>query len=95
MHDGGEFARVVTAEPAFVDKHRMRAIQKIFETRLDGGFKAGLHSKRRPALLSIIREMIGKGFWYRRAEKNPDETILFDSWKCTYAMVRYARVSSE
>src|SRR5580700_5264645 len=95
LYDGGELARVVAAKPAFVHIHRVRAIQKILETRFHGSFKARLHAKRRPALLSVLCKMIRKGFGYRRAEKNPDKTVLLDGRKSPYSMVRNAGVSPQ
>src|SRR5258708_16575691 len=95
LHDGREFARVVTAEPALVDKHRVWTVQKILETRFHGSFKARLHSKRRPAFFPVLRKMVRRGLRHYRAKKNPDKSILLDRRKRPYAMVRNTSVSPQ
>src|SRR5258708_21453803 len=93
LHDGSEFTRVVTAEPALVYKHRVWTVQKILETRFHGSFKARLHSKRRPAFFPVLRKMVRRGLRHYSAKKNPDKSILLDRRKRPYAMVRNTSVS--
>src|SRR5688572_4941707 len=83
-----QLSSIVGAKPAFMNKHGVRTIEKVFQASFDRTFESSFHREGRPALFLHMRKSEWKISVQMITRIKPNVTLFFHAWKCGHRRAR-------